>query len=381
MPNLEYLRSIYQTLHQYPELSEQEFRTADLLAKELAELGFTVRKNVGGTGVVGILACDAPGRTVALRADMDGLPVQEETGVDYASKNPGVMHACGHDSHMATVLGVCRYAAQHRHELTGTVMAVFQPAEEVVVGARAMLEGGLFAELKPDRIVGIHNWPSLPAGSIGLQAGPITAFADRFKVTFQGVGGHGAVPHKTADPIAMAAAGVQNAFALAQRCTDSTFPQTLSFGLIQGGTRFNVIPSEVVAEGTVRTTRLTDQARMIENLHRAFETSAKLYGGNYSLEYSKGVPAVVNDQACVEELSRFFAAEISEVPVATLGLASLIGEDFAYYLAEVKGALLLVGSGREGGTNELHHPGFLVPPKTLATGYKALVSILRGYLA
>nr|NLJ02298.1 amidohydrolase [Bacillota bacterium] len=380
MPNLEYMREIYETLHRHPELSEQEYRTADLIAKELEYLGFAVRRNIGGTGVVGVLEFDGPGRILALRCDMDALPVQEESGVAFASQNPGVMHACGHDSHMATVLGVCRLAAQQRERFAGTLLAVFQPAEEVVVGARAMLEQGLFAEHQPDRIVGIHNWPSLPAGSIGLQAGPITAFADRFRVTFQGAGGHGAVPHKTADPIAMAAAGVQNAFALAQRSTDSSSPQTLSFGLIQGGTRFNVIPSQVVAEGTVRTISSEDQEKMIANLHRAFAASAKLYGGDYDLEYSRGVPAVVNNRDCVEELAGIFAAEIPEVPVRTHGLASLIGEDFTYYLEKIPGVLLLIGSGQAGAVNELHHPSFLVPPKTLETGCRALFSIVKGYL-
>ena len=381
MPNLQYMKTIYETLHEHPELSEKEVWTAEFVSGELTRLGFTVRTNLGGTGVVGTLELAGLGQTLALRCDMDALPVHEETAVPYASKNPGVMHACGHDSHMATILGTCSYASQNRDRLRGTLMAIFQPAEETVVGAKAMLEQGLFSEQKPDRLEGIHNWPSLPAGSIGLQEGPITAFSDRFKVTFVGNGGHGAFPHKTIDSIAMATSGIQNAFSLSHRRVNSSFPQVLSFGIIQGGTSFNVIPPQVVVEGTVRTIRREDQEAMIDNLNQAFGAAAHLHGGDYILEYSKGVPAVVNDSTCVQELGNIFSAKIPEVPIVTQGLASLIGEDVAYFLQEVSGVLLLIGSGQEGAVNELHHPGFLVPTETLETGYKALTSIVEGYLS
>ena len=381
MPDLQYMQRIYEALHEHPELSEKEVWTADFISRELTRLGFTVRTNVGGTGVVGILGLAGPGPTLALRSDMDALPVQEDTGVLYASKIPGVMHACGHDSHMATILGTCSYASQNRDRLRGTLMAIFQPAEEIVVGAKAMLEQELFSEQKPDRLVGIHNWPSLPVGSIGLQEGPITAFSDRFKVIFVGDGGHGAFPHKTIDSIAMATSGIQNAFALTQRRVNASFSQVISFGMIKGGTSFNVIPPQVEVEGTVRTIRQEDQEMMIDNLHQAFGAGAHLYGGDYTLEYSKGVPAVVNDATCVDELGEIFSAKVPEIPVVTQGLASLIGEDVAYFLQEVPGVLLLIGSGQEGAVNELHHPAFLVPAQTLETGYKALTSIVEGYLS
>jgi amidohydrolase len=179
------------------------------------------------------------------------------------------MHACGHDSHMAMVLGACRYAVANEERLRGTLMAIFQPSEEVRMGARSMLEAGVFSRLKPFRLVGIHNWPDLPAGTLGLQSGPITASTDQFKAVLRGVGGHGARPHQTRDTIAMAAAAVQNAFTLAQRRADPASPQVLSFGAIRGGTSFNIIPEQVVLEGTVRTVRSEDQALMIRLLHQA----------------------------------------------------------------------------------------------------------------
>ena len=380
MPNFKYMQNIYEMLHEHPEVSLREFKTADFVTGELEKLGFAVRTRVGGTGVVGVLEFGRPGEILALRCDMDALPLQENTDVPYASKNAGVMHACGHDSHMATILGTCAFAAQNKERLSGTLMAIFQPAEEIVVGAQAMLDQGIFAEKKPGRLVGIHNWPSLPAGAIGLQNGPLTAFADGFKVTFLGEGGHGALPYKTKDPIAMATAAVQNALTLAHRRMNSNHPQTLSFGMIQGGTSFNIIPSKVVVEGTVRTTRLEDQETMIGLLHKAFAAGANLHSGEYVLEYRKGVPAVINNEIVVKELEHVFQTKIPEIPVVTQGLASLIGEDLAYFLEKVPGVLLLIGSGQENGISELHHPSFLVPTQTLEIGYKALTSIVEEYL-
>lgn len=380
MKDLHYVESIFQQLHKHPELSLQEEWTAKFIATELSKLGFTVATGIGGKGVVGVLEGAHKGPILALRSDMDALPVQEETGVEYASSNPGVMHACGHDSHMAITLGACAYAAEHRAKLTGTLMVIFQPAEEVVVGALAMLEDDLFKYYRPDRLVGIHNWPKIPAGTLGLQKGPITAFSDRFKVVFKGQGGHGAFPHTTIDPIAMATHAIQSSFSLARRGTDVLFPQVLSFGIIQGGTSFNVIPETVVVEGTVRTLRVEDQDLMINLLHQAFSSSSNLYGGFYELEYQKGVPAVVNDPEVAEELWGFFQDQLPDTPVYTEGLASLIGEDVAYFLQEVPGVLLYIGSGQEGAVNELHNPRFLVPTQALFTGCEALNSIIAGYL-
>ena len=380
MGNQRYLQSVYEELHAHPELPLEEVWTAGFVADELRGMGFSVSTQVGGQGVAGLLGFGGGGPTLALRCDMDALPITEETGADFASQNPGVMHACGHDSHMAMVLATCRYAAQNRERLRGKLLAIFQPAEEVGAGAKAMLEAGLFQRLKPDRLVAVHNLPSLPAGTLGLQSGPLTAYTDRFKVTFQGMGGHGALPHKTKDPIAMAAAAVQGALALTHRRMDANYPQVLSFGLIQGGTSFNIIPEQVTLEGTVRTIRLEDQELMIRLLNQAFQAAADLHEGSYQLEYTKGVPAVVNDAGVVKELTGFFAARIPEVPVTYEGLASLIGEDVSYFLQEVPGVLLYVGSGQEGAVNELHNPRFLVPPEALATGLKALTSIMEGYL-
>jgi amidohydrolase len=375
-----YVQKVYQELHAQPELPLEEVRTAAYVADELKEMGFSVSTQVGGNGVVGVFEFGGSGLTLGLRCDMDALPITEATGVEFKSQNSGVMHACGHDSHMAMVLAACRYAVENRERLSGKLMAVFQPAEEIGVGAKAMLEAGLFASGKPDRFVGVHNNPALPVGTLGLQAGSISAYTDQFQATFVGLGGHGALSHRTKDPIAMATAGVQNAFALVQRRTKAGYPMVLSFGVIQGGTTFNIIPEEVSVAGTVRTSRPEDQDLMIRLLNQAFKSAADLHEGSYELEYTKGVPAVVNDPTVVEELAGFFTAKLPDVTVVTDGLDSMIGEDVSYFLQEVPGVLLYVGSGQEGAVNELHNPRFLVPDGALVMGYKALASIITGYL-
>ncbi|NLM41631.1 MAG: amidohydrolase [Firmicutes bacterium] len=381
MDTARYVERVYQELHAHPELSLEEAWTASFVAEELREMGFSVSTQVGGHGVVGLMEFSSPGPALGLRADMDALPMTEETAVSFSSQNPGVMHACGHDSHMAMVLAACRFASENRERLRGRLLAVFQPAEEMGDGARSMLKAGVFARVMPDRFVGVHNWPSLPAGSVGLQAGPLTANTDHFHAVFHGLGGHGALPHRAKDAIAMATAGVQNVFALTQRCTNASYPQVVSFGLIQGGTTVNIIPERVTVAGTVRTMRLEDQEQIIRLLHQAFRAAAELYGGSYELDYVRGVPGVVNDAQVVEELVCFFAAKLPDVRVVTEGLASLVGEDVGYFLQEVPGVLLFVGSGQEGAVNELHNPRFLVPTKALVTGSRALAGIIEGYLS
>ncbi|MGI6149496.1 MAG: M20 metallopeptidase family protein [Limnochordia bacterium] len=375
-----YLLTIREELHQQPELAFQEEKTSAVIARELRRFGFKVRTGVGKTGVVGLLRFDEDGPCAALRADMDALPVLEETAVPYASRHPGVMHACGHDSHMAIALGCCRYFAENKTRFRGTFMAVFQPAEEIVGGAPAMLADGVFQDARPDVLFALHNWPQIPTGTVGIQAGPLTAFADRFQVVFRGVGGHGALPHKARDPIAMAAAAVQGAFAAVQRRSDPMRPRALSFGSIRGGSRFNIIPEEVVLEGTVRTLSPEDQNEMIALLEQVFGAAASAYGGTHKLDYEQGVPAVINDLEVCQRASAVVRERLPRTTVTTSGLNSLIGEDVAYFLQQVPGALLLFGSAEPGKVNELHNPRYLVPDEAVIAGFEAIREILCSYL-
>ena len=377
---IDYMKAVYEKLHQNPEPPFQEFWTSSFAAEELETMGFKVLRGVGQTGVVGILECAQPGPCIGLRSDMDALPIHEKTGVPFASHVPGMMHACGHDSHMAITLGCCAYAARNREQFSGTLMVIFQPAEEPVAGAEAMIVDGLFQHRKPDVLLAIHNWPYIPVGSVGIQGGPVTAFSDRFVVTFTGVGGHGAFPHKTRDPIAMAVAGIQWAFSLIQRRSDPQGAQVMSIGSIHGGSSFNIIPEQVVVEGTVRTLERKDQEAMIEMLHQAFGAAADLYGGTYDLQYEPGVPAVVNHRELTSEFVTVVKKAHPQILIITEGLASLIGEDVAYFLEQIPGALLFIGSGQTGGVNELHHPKYLVPKQTLVTGFQVLTSLISHYL-
>lgn len=375
----EYIRRMRETLHQNPEVAFAEHKTAELVASELRRMGFAVKTGIGKTGVVGILRFAEDGPCVAVRADMDALPIEEATGVDFSSQNSGVMHACGHDTHTAIALGICAYLAENQDQFCGSFMAVFQPAEEIVAGAKAMLEDGLFSEVKPDVLFALHNWPNMPTGTFGVQSGPVTAYADRFAVVFRGIGGHGAFHHQTKDPIAMATMGIQAAFSLVQRRTGLA-PRALSFGKVQGGSSFNIIPEEVELEGTVRTVSPEQQEEMVSLLHQAFRSAAELYGGSYSLVYQKGVPASMNDEEACRRAIAVIQRELPEMAIVTDGLATLAGEDVSFFLQEVPGALFFFGTGEDGAVNQLHNPGYLPTHEAVMSGYEALRVVVCDYL-
>lgn len=379
-PNHKFVQNLYEQFHKIPEPAFQEWKTAGLIAEKLTALGYEVRTNIGKTGLIGVLRCGQSGPCVALRSDMDALRITEETGVSFASENPGLMHACGHDSHISIALGCALYVAENRHSLKGTFMILFQPAEEIVAGAKAMLAEDIFADQKPDLFLAMHNWPYIPEGSVGIQPGPITAFSDRFVAEFFGRGGHGALPHKTIDSIAMATAAVQSAYALLQRQGDPQYPQSMSVGLINGGTTFNIIPDSVKIEGTVRTMVLSDQQRIQGLLDRAFSSAAALHGGKYSLDYQIGVPAVVNEPKLAGDALAVLKQELPELTLFDQGLQTLVGEDVGYFFTHAPGILVFVGSRRESGNNELHHPKYIVPEKTLQVGLSTLTTLLKQYL-
>ena len=259
------------------------------------------------------------------------------------------------------VLLCCQYAAGLKNELKGTVQVVFQPAEEIVEGAKAMLADGLFSDKKPDYMFALHNWPHIPVGSVGIQAGPLTAYSGRFEAVFKGVGGHGAFPHKAKDPIAMATSAVQSAYTLVQRYSNPQGARVMSVGSIRGGSSFNVIPDRVTIEGTVRALQRSEQEKMVELLHQAFGAAARLYAGSYELLYEEGLPAVVNDRELARQLVEMLG---KSVPNCRFSPATwkAIGEDVAYFFNLVPGVLIFIGSGQEG-INELHHPEYLVPER------------------
>ena len=341
--------------HANPELSNREFRTSKIVAEQLEAMGFEVKTGIAHTGVVGLLRGGRPGPIVALRADMDALPVTEQNDLPFRStvratyngQETGVMHACGHDAHVAIALGAARVLAGMREQLTGTVMMIFQPAEEGPPkgedgGAELMLEEGLFEIAKPDAIFGLHVWSALNAGQIGYRSGPMLASSDRIEITVNGRQTHGSKPWAGIDPIVVASQIVMNLQTITSRQVDITrAPAVVSIGSIHGGIRNNIIPDSVTMLGTVRTFDQDMRTDIADRIKRTVTTTAEAAGTSASIEYDFGYPVTVNHPALTaRSVSRLEAV----VGADTVGeLALLTGaEDFSYVQMQVPGLYFML---------------------------------------
>lgn len=363
MPNIELIDSyaddltaIRRDLHAHPEIGFEEHRTSGIVAEKLAQWGIEVHRGIGGTGVVGLLKGKGGGaRRIGLRADMDALPMSEATGLAYQSRNPGAFHGCGHDGHTTMLLGAARHLARTRR-FDGTVVFVFQPAEEGRAGARAMVEDGLFERFPVDRIFALHNWPGLPLGVAHSRPGPIMAAADRFEATIRGRGGHAAEPHLASQVLSAASRLVLAFDAIPSRRIAPTSSAVLSVTKVAGGQAHNVLPAEATVLGTVRTFEPAVQDRIEEQM-RAVVAGVELETETtIDLEYLRYYPATINDAASVElalaaAAKACRAAEVAPDPAYT-------SEDFAYMLAARPGAYLWLGQGGDGRAAPLHHPGY-----------------------
>lgn len=362
-------------LHQYPELSLQEAETAARVAGALAELGFAVRTGVGGHGVVADLAGRAPGRTIALRADTDALPIQEETGLPYASLRPGIMHACGHDAHAAILLGAARLLAERAERLAGTVRFIFQPAEEINAGAKAMIEDGVLDGV--DEIYGLHNWPALPAGTVATRSGPMMGSVDRLEITLEGKGGHGAIPDQCVDPVVCASHVVTALQTIASRELSPFAPAVVTIGSIRAGDANNVIPHRADMTGTIRTFDPRVQAGMRERVERLAGQIALAYRCRADVRIIPQTPVLVNHESCVRVVD---AAADATVGAANRRLAepTMAGEDFSVYLQHVPGCFFWLGSGPRNGAEPahgLHHPKFVLDEACIPVGAALLANI------
>ncbi|MGE5249665.1 MAG: M20 metallopeptidase family protein, partial [Bacteroidota bacterium] len=303
----DYTQSMRRDFHMHPELGFNEIRTGGIVARELESLGLEVTKGVGRTGVVGLLEGARPGPTLLLRFDMDALPILEQTAAEYASTNPGVMHACGHDGHTAIGLTVARMLNELRHELAGTVKFVFQPSEEStgdegLGGAEMMIRDGVLSDPKPDYALGLHLWNEQPLGWLGVAAGPVMAGAEQFKVTIQGKGGHGAVPHATRDPMLAAAHVITALQSIVSRNVAPLETAVVSVTSVHGGTAFNVIPQDVTLEGTIRTFDLGVRGRVLERFSDIVDGVAGALGCTTRIELKQLTPAVINDDRVVHRV-------------------------------------------------------------------------------
>ena len=371
------MRAVRHDLHRHPELAYGENRTASVVAKLLREWGIEVHEGIGKTGVVGVIAGGSGGRAIGLRADMDALPIQETSGAPHASVHAGVAHSCGHDGHMAMLLCAARYLAETRR-FNGRVHLLFQPAEEGLAGAKAMIDDGLFKRFPCAEVYALHNWPTLPAGTIATRSGPIMGASDRFIITVRGVGGHAAMPHLTSDTILCAAQIVTGAHTLIARRIDPTATAVLSITRIEGGTSYNVLPPEVQLYGTVRTFDPAVQDKLEATLREWVEVTAKAAGCTATLEYRRIYPATINDAACAQHAldaagALFGKALRAESPAAT-------AEDFAFMLQQVPGAYIWVGSRKGERSPSLHHPSFDFNDEALPAGAALLASLAERRL-
>lgn len=303
-------------LHRHPELAFAEHRTAGIVASHLASLGLEVQSGVGRTGVVGLLEGSQDGPTVMLRFDMDALPIQEETGLPFASQTPGCMHACGHDGHTAIGMGVASLLAAQQGRLAGRVKFVFQPAEEIANGARAMIDDGVLLNPTPDVVFGLHLWSQIPLGRAVVKPGPLWAAADRFDVEVVGRGSHGAMPHTGVDAIAVAAFAIAQLQTVVSRHRDPLQPAVLTVGVVQGGSAFNVLAERVHLCGTLRTFDEQTRAGVIAAMHAVLSGVCAAHGASYTLTFSDYAPPVVNDAGATQQLRSAAVAVLGEDAVA-----------------------------------------------------------------
>jgi amidohydrolase len=345
---------IRRDLHMHPELGFREHRTAAMVADRLRGLGYQVHQGIGTTGVVGIIKGGRPGRTIMLRADMDALPIFEERDHSYRSQTDGAMHACGHDGHVAILLGAATLIAQRAHELAGTVALVFQPAEEGLGGAKAMLEDGLLERFGIERAYGLHLASKYPTGVLGFREGPMYASSDSIEIEVAGVGGHGSAPHDAVDPILTAAHFVTSVQQVVSRQVDPLEPAVVTIGAIHGGTTHNVIPRTCRMLGTVRAFADDVRRAMPDRIERVLRACCDASGATYAYEYIWRYPVTANEPAQTQ-----YARALAE---RTLGIdfvvdaAQLMGaEDFSYFAQRVPACFFTLGCGGNSDTRHPHH--------------------------
>ncbi|MDH5468322.1 MAG: amidohydrolase [Candidatus Aminicenantes bacterium] len=362
--------------HRHPEIAYQEKRTSSVIRQFLESLDIPVT-TCAKTGLRGILEGIPGGKTVALRADIDALPLKEEGDKEYISENPEAAHACGHDGHMAILMGAVELLSRRKDRFKGNVVFLFQPSEERIPGgAKKMIEEGALEGV--DAAFGLHLWQPLPTGSIGIVKGAMMAQPDDFSITVKGKGGHGSMPHTTVDPILVASHLVVNIQSIVSRNVDPLKPVVVSFGTVKGGTIYNIIPGEVSLTGTVRTFDSSIQSLAEKRLREITEETCKAFGATAEFEYEKGYPPLVNHEAMVDFVLEVTAKTLGKDRIQTIDPV-MGGEDFAYFLQKVPGAFLFFGMG-DGMEFPHHHPAFDLDEKALPQATLLMTSLALEYL-
>lgn len=366
--------------HRHPELGFQEQRTADIIARELTRAGLEVQRGVGQTGVVGLLPGSKPGPTLLLRFDMDALPVSEENDVEYKSRREGLMHACGHDGHMAVGLGVAHLMTRYQEEMAGTLKFAFQPAEEGLGGALAMIADGVLENPRPDAALALHLWNHIPVGKVRVTAGPCMASSSVFTLAVSGKGGHGAAPHKAVDPVLAAAHIVAALQSIVSRNVDPLDSVVVTVGQFSAGSNFNVIPDRALLKGTVRSYDAETHRLIYRRILEMAKNMATAFGCTASMETVAIVPAVTNDAQVVAQVRAAAAEVVGEANV--IGGRDMASEDMGHILEEIPGCYFFVGSRNEedGLHFPHHHPRFNFDERALIDAVATMATAAARYV-
>ncbi len=386
IPNLslpweEDIVALRRDFHAHPELGYHEVRSAGIIADRLRELNYEVTENVGVTGVIGLLRGAQPGPCVLVRADMDALPIEEDTQWEWKSKTPGAMHACGHDCHMAISLTVARLLSEKQAQLRGTVKFMFQPAEEGLGGAGKMIGEGLLQNPRPDYALALHVWSEIEAGIIGISPGPVMAAADEFRIKITGKGGHGAMPHQTTDAVVVAAQVVGALQTIVARNVKPLDAAVVTVGSLQSGSAFNVIPGEARMEGTLRSFDESVRTTLQERARQIVETLPLAFGAQGEWKFLPGYPATVNDEEVTARLlpvfQRIAGTDNVQPFEPTMG-----AEDMSLVLQQIPGCYFFIGGRAEasGAVWPHHHPRFNIDESALFLGARAMVAAVEELL-
>lgn len=367
-------------IHAYPELGFNEHRTAELVASRLEAAGIETHRGIARTGVVGVIRNGTSSRSIGLRADMDALPMQERNDFAHKSRHAGCMHACGHDGHTTMLLGAAEYLARHG-DFDGTVVFIFQPAEEGGGGGREMIEGGLLTRFPIDSVYGLHNWPGMPVGNFAVHSGAAMASADRFEIDVRGQGAHAAMPHLGADPVPAAAALVQALQTVVSRSVDPLDAAVVSVTMMQAGEAFNVIPDRAKLSGTVRALSPEVRAQVEATMQRICEGIGMAFGVQASMTYTLGYPPSINTAAEAALCAEVARSIVGDTAVHTDLKPSMGAEDFAYFLQERPGAYVWLGNGPGEGGCMLHNPNYDFNDEVIPVGVTYWVRLIERLLS